>query len=192
MKGKIAIGVILMLPLLFVNVVYGQSTNDNVYTAPSGEDFAVAQPQKAQEFNSFEEFWPMVAGKTRNDSFYRIKRLKEEARGWMIFGKPQKASYKVFLTVKRTLEAEKLESEGKADLAIESMKDAQISIRSAQNLIETARRTQPDANLDPQAHGRLVNLRVFTEWLKGQSDDEDFKLITSEINERIGEFLELL
>lgn len=59
--------------------------------------------------DSYELFWPMVAGKTMSDGFvYKLKILKEDVRGYLIFGPAPKADYRVFLGVKRLLEAEKL------------------------------------------------------------------------------------
>jgi len=59
--------------------------------------------------DSYELFWPMVAGKTTADGFvYKLKILKEDVRGYLIFGPVQKADYHVFRAAKRLLEAEKL------------------------------------------------------------------------------------
>lgn len=69
--------------------------------------------------NSYELFYPMVAGKTVADGFvYKLKILKENIRGSLIFGAPQKSDYRVFLASKRLLESEKLLSEKKDDLAL--------------------------------------------------------------------------
>jgi len=58
--------------------------------------------------NSFELFWPMVAGKTMQSKVYFLKTLKEDVRGFFIFGSAQKADYDIFLGIKRMLEAEAL------------------------------------------------------------------------------------
>lgn len=69
--------------------------------------------------NSYELFYPMVAGKTVADGFvYKLKILKENIRGSLIFGPTQKANYNVYLATKRLLEAEKLLVEKKDDLAL--------------------------------------------------------------------------
>jgi len=68
--------------------------------------------------DSYELFWPMVAGKTTADGFvYKLKILKEDVRGYLIFGPVQKADYHVFRAAKRLLEAEKLLLDKKDSLA---------------------------------------------------------------------------
>src|SRR3989304_3599259 len=71
--------------------------------------------------DSYELFWPMVAGKTTADGFvYTLKILKEDIRGYLIVGSAPRADYKVFLGVKRLLEAEKLLNDGKRLLSLTS------------------------------------------------------------------------
>lgn len=70
-----------------------------------------------RQVNSFDLFWPVVAGKTRGDSLYFAKKLKENLRGLFIFGAPEKADYMAFLATKRIVEAEKLMNDNKKDLA---------------------------------------------------------------------------
>lgn len=74
--------------------------------------------------NSFELFWPIVAGKTMGDSLYFVKTFKEGLHGKLIFGSVQKADYSVFLATKRIVEAEKLILEGKPDMAEKTLTQA--------------------------------------------------------------------
>lgn len=64
--------------------------------------------QKPIEVNSFEMFWPIVAGKVQGDPLYNLKRFKENARGFLIFNNLKKAEYNAILSQKRLLEFEKL------------------------------------------------------------------------------------
>lgn len=83
--------------------------------------------------NSYELFWPLVAGKTMADGFvYQLKILKEDVRGYLIFGPAQKANYQVFQASKRLLEAEKLVLDKKDDLASLTL-DKAIALLSAAN-----------------------------------------------------------
>lgn len=75
---------------------------------------------KPVEVNSFEMFWPLAAGKTRADGLYFLKNLKENVRGWFIFGAAEKAEYKTLRATKRVLEAEALINDSKFDLAKET------------------------------------------------------------------------
>lgn len=78
---------------------------------------AVVQPTLAQtptptststSVNSFDMFWPVVAGKVSGDSMYGLKLFKENARETLIFSDYRKADYNITLSTKRAVEAEKL------------------------------------------------------------------------------------
>jgi hypothetical protein len=69
------------------------------------------------EVNSFELFWPIVAGKVAGESLYPLKTLKENIREKLIFSSSKKADYFVFLSEKRIVEAEKLILEKKNENA---------------------------------------------------------------------------
>lgn len=58
--------------------------------------------------NSFELFWPIVAGKVMGERFYSLKSLKESVRGFFIFDSLKRSEYAILLSEKRTVEAEKL------------------------------------------------------------------------------------
>lgn len=64
--------------------------------------------QEVESVNSFELFWPIVAGKTAGDVLYPLKTLKENLRGFFIFASFNKAEYNITLSEKRLVEAEKL------------------------------------------------------------------------------------
>ena len=73
--------------------------------------FAAPTPKASQkpiEVNSFEMFWPIVAGKVQGDSLYNLKMFKENIRGFLIFSNLRKAEYNTVLSQKRLLEFEKL------------------------------------------------------------------------------------
>lgn len=75
-------------------------------------DVVTSKSEEMAQVNTFELFWPVVAGKTSNESLYFLKRYKEDIRGFFIFGKPQKAEYNTLLATKRILEADKLMQDG--------------------------------------------------------------------------------
>lgn len=58
--------------------------------------------------NSYELFWPIVAGRTSGDSLYPLKLLKENIRAVLIFSDIKKAEYSLFLSEKRLVEFENL------------------------------------------------------------------------------------
>lgn len=114
--------ILLSLLLLFVAVggIFAQ-----IKTSPS--------PAAVAEVNSFELFWPLVAGKVPGDSLYSLKRLKENARGSLIFSPIKKAEYLAFLATKRVLEAEKLANDGRSDLAKKALNQALSDIKKSDN-----------------------------------------------------------
>lgn len=81
----------------------------------------VSSARAAGEMDSYEAFWPMVSGKLPGESMYQFKTLKENLRGALIFGSVQKSEYKIFIAAKRILEAEKLLSLSKNDLALKTL-----------------------------------------------------------------------
>ena len=125
------------------------------------------------QISSFELFWPVVAGKTAGDSFYSLKILKEKVRGFLIFGRPQKADYNVFLTVKRSVEAEKLLGEGKIDLANKTLDRAIAEVEKANNIVKEGVDLKKKAD---QMNNRLDNLEIFLPWLLEQHPDKTEKL----------------
>ena len=66
---------------------------------------------------SFEMFWPIVAGKREGDVLYSLKLLKEKVREFFIFAPFKKAEYNIILGEKRMVEAESLIGDGKLDEA---------------------------------------------------------------------------
>lgn len=63
---------------------------------------------KSTKVDSFELFWPIVAGKVQGDSMYRLKIFKENMRGYLIFSSLKKAEYLTFISSKRLVEFEEL------------------------------------------------------------------------------------
>lgn len=103
--------------------------------------FLVVSATSAKAVNSYELFWPMVAGKTTSDGFiYQLKIFKEDVRGYLIFGPTQKANYQVLRASKRLLEAEKLLLDKKDDLA-------SITLDKAIALLSTARKGSANIKL---------------------------------------------
>lgn len=115
-----------------------------------------------EEVNSFELFWPMVAGRTRGDSLYAVKRIKEKVRGWLIFGQAEKADYAVFLGTKRVLEVEKLLGEGKNDLANKTMEDAKEQFAKSGRILEQGVEL---GDLVHTMNGRIDNLLLLSKKL---------------------------
>lgn len=125
-----------------------------------------------QEVNSFELFWPLVAGKTVDDGFvYSIKLLKEKVRGWLIFSKVSKANYEVFLATKRVLEAEKLIKEGKSDLANKTLDVVIKNLQEAEKRLEVALRNEEALGTDASSMiSRLENIDKLALWLATQEE----------------------
>lgn len=111
---KFFLAIFLLLAFLYTSIFAGFS----VLAAPL-EDFT-----SEKEVNSFELFWPIVAGKVRGDSLYSLKIVKEKLRGSLIFGAARKAEYLSMISRKRLVEFEKLALVNKDfDNAIKTMSD---------------------------------------------------------------------
>lgn len=137
-----------------------------------------AQVDKTPEpINSYELFWPMVAGKTEGDPLYFLKRLKETVRGWFIFGAVQKADYAVFLGTKRVLEAEKLLKEGKNDLAEKSLSSALKEFSFAERQIDSVlSKGESLGEVAQTMSNRVDNLKRLVAWLSVTNEQAKTKL----------------
>lgn len=128
--------------------------------------------------SSFELFWPVVAGKTMDDSLYVLKTLKENLRGMLIFGKAQKADYAVLLSTKRVVEAEKLINEGKNDLADKTLEQASIQLDKAGSNLDKALETKTSfQNEATDIVNKISNLETFIPWLISKTD-KNHELLT--------------
>ena len=137
-------------------------------------------PVEVSEVNSFEVFWPLVAGKTKGESLYFLKRTKEDLRGALIFGAPQKADYNIFLATKRILEAEKLIKESKKELALSTIDEATKNLEKANSNVESAKSSKTSlGNIAPTALSRLNNISALSKWLSVKYPDFGDKLATS-------------
>lgn len=138
-------------------------------TVRANEDVVTQEGEEVAEINSFELFWPIVAGKTQGDSLYSLKTFKEKVRGWFIFGKPQKAEYAVFLATKRVIEAEKLINEGKKDLTNETLDRAIFQFEVAEENINAVQGSLGSAV--NEINNKLDNLETFMPWLISQNEE---------------------
>lgn len=85
--------------------------------------------------NSFELFWPVVAGKVQGDSLYSLKLLKERVRGLFIISNSKKAEYFSFLSTKRLVEFEKLVLVKKDyDNAVRTLKAYEENLKKGANV----------------------------------------------------------
>lgn len=145
------------------------------------ETTLTATAEEVAEINSFELFWPIVAGKTMGDPLYFFKSLKEKVRGWLIFGKPQKAEYAVFLATKRVVETEKLINEGQKDLANKTLKRATSQLNVAEKSVDATKGSL--GNVVDEINNKLDNLEKFIPWLAFQN--EEFKDELQSILEKV-------
>lgn len=133
-----------------------------------------------KEVTSFELFWPIVAGRTIEDPLYILKTLKENVRGFFIFGKAEKADYHVFLSTKRIIEAEKLINEGKKEAAIKTLGKTIVLLETAKTEVSNASVESISSDIKDNINKQLGNLEIFVpsviSKLKSQDDDLAVKL----------------
>ncbi len=144
-----------------------------------------------ENVNSFELFWPLVAGKTKADGFtYTLKLLKERLRGFFIFGPSKKLDYKIFRAAKRLLESEYLMEKGEMQLASDTLR---ASINEINSTLESIRSMSSKGVASDQRQNmlnRLPNIRKLSWWLSSQNDDLNDSL--TELNNKAQELYDLL
>lgn len=137
-----------------------------------------------QTVDSYELFWPLVAGKTIGEPFYFLKVIKENVRGMLIFGKEQKADYDLFLATKRILEVEKLLNDNKTDSALKTLDAFLNKLKSGKQVWAEAKQegsiaSPADSNVQKQA----TNINLFLKGLSPKYTGE----VKSKIDQGISE-----
>lgn len=165
-KGMITIGKnirILFVALFFTIFLFVPSS-----AQAQNESTSSAMPKQIDSYNLF---WPLVAGKTELDPLYSLKLFKESVGGWFIFGDSKKVDYAILLGTKRVLEAEKLLGEGKNDLAIQALEAAATHYSEA---YELAKKAHAKGKFSPQEvrRDRLLNIRLMVDSLKTSAPDD--------------------
>lgn len=127
--------------------------------------------------DSFELFWPMVAGKTMESKVYFLKTLKEKVRGFFIFGSAQKADYDIFLGIKRMLEVEVLINAKNTDLANKTIDSANSDLDKANSALTNAKNSgDVDQDTKNEINIRVSNLKMFAVSLQNKYPDYKDKL----------------
>lgn len=134
----------------------------------------VASPTSApQTINSFELFWPVVAGKTEGDSLYFLKIIKEKIKGKLIFGHSKKADYAVSLATKRVVETEKLLQKNENRLALDTLDKAINRLGYGQaNWIKSKQLAGGNVSERVNLENQLNNLDVFLTYLSSKYEGE--------------------
>ena len=86
--------------------------------------------QASEVKSSYELFYPIVAGKVPGDRFYSLKILREKIVGMFLFDTDKKIEYRVSLSKKRLVEAEKL---------IKIKKDYSLAVKTLESSVEEAK-----------------------------------------------------
>lgn len=156
-----------LLSLIFSLVVVSDISAE--FPASSSAQIDISQ-------KSFEIFWPLVAGKTIDQSMYYFKNLKEQLRGMLIFGQPQKADYAVLLSTKRFLEVVQLTEEGKTDWANKTMIALYARLDEAEKALSLAKENKESVGeAGINITNNLNNIEQFTGILietKGEYKDQ--------------------
>jgi len=147
---------------------------------------SVESIQENQELNSFELFWPIVAGRTKGDFLYPLKRLKENVRGVLVRGFLNKADYQVFLATKRIVEAEKLINNNSSRNAQKTLSSAYTELAKAEKNLQKAKEkneqlAEKRANIEKQ----LNNIEIFLKWLSTKQEGEIKTLIDKVLKQAI-------
>lgn len=140
---------------------------------------AIEKDLQNKEVNSFELFWPLVAGKTKAQKYYSLKLFKENLRGSLIFGKFQKADYILFLTTKRLLEAEKLADSDDKKNSLETFDMASDNLKKIEQIFESS--TDISKSSVDSLNLKFDNLEVYLPWLESKYKGKEFENKVKEI-----------
>ncbi len=151
-----------------------------IYKTPVVKAAETAKPSPspvATPANSFELFWPMVAGKTMQSKVYFLKTLKEKIRGFFIFGSAQKANYDIFIGIKRMLESEVLMKAQLTDLANRTLDSASADFDKANSALTNAKNSSDvDQDTKNEINIRVSNLKKFVTSLEKENPNFKDKL----------------
>lgn len=95
------ISITFFLLILFPALSFAQDRTNSASPTPAGS-------VSDNTIDVYAVFWPLVPGKTMEDSLYPLKIFKETIGEWFSFGDIKKAQYNITLSEKRALEAYKL------------------------------------------------------------------------------------
>ncbi len=167
--------IVLVLLLSFILLVPVNSIFAKTISTPI--PVASPSPTPVPIVSSFNLFWPVVAGKTMQSKLYFLKIWKENLRGLLIFGPAQKADYNIFLSTKRSLEAEVLMKGNVNDLANKTLDSAVSDLDKANSELSAARVTsEVDQDTKNEINSRVGNLKTFMPSLINQYPDYKDKL----------------
>lgn len=134
-----------------------------------------------EAINSYEVFWPLVAGKTMDDPLYFLKSLKENLREILIFGNAEKANYQILIATKRILEAEVLINKDKFELALTTLDRALKKLHEASSNFEKAKQAGSAGNYSDSVI-RLENVRKLIGTILARETDDSLKNKLNEVN----------
>lgn len=174
----IAICTLFFSPIAADYIYAQESTGDAMIEEKMEDDAEMVEEamdshSNKSELSTYELFWPVVAGKTRGDSLYSLKRLKEKLLGLLVFGEAKKTGYNLDLATKRILEADELSSRDDSGNAIKSLSEAVENIKEASE--KWSEVEQPEQYLVQinEMNNRLENMQIF---LNGKISDTDGEL----------------
>lgn len=140
---------------------------------------------EVEEMNSYELFWPIVAGKVMGEPLYFLKTFKESIRELLIFSVFKKSDYNITLSAKRVVEAEKLFLQEKDyENAKKSLNAAQAKREKALTLLnKTKEQGRYTTDLENAFTSSLEKQRALLNWIASQVPDEQKSAIEENISQ---------
>jgi len=130
--------------------------------------------------NSYELFWPIVAGKVEGDSLYSLKLFKEKVREMLILSDFKKADYNILIAEKRIVEAEKLINDSKFEDAKKTLDRLSVSLEKVVNNIKAAEKSGiPVESLQNRLTSSLEKQIALMEYLTTKLPSANKDLFTS-------------
>lgn len=186
MRKILVLSLVLITLFVSVNLVLAQGIAPDDPQSPNNEMKEVYENESNEEMmeestdtkivdkstmSAYELFWPVVAGKTRGESLYFLKRLKEKIRGALIFGDAQKTEYRILLSTKRILEADKLLENKKTEHAIKALEEAKENLEEARESWHEVENPADYKQQIDEMNNKLENIETFLEKIKHGKED---------------------
>lgn len=113
-----------------------------------------ASPEAVETVDVYALFWPIVPGKTVNDSMFWLKQLKESFGGMFSFGNINKSENEISISEKRLVEANKLFEDKDYPNAVKTLDMNKKNRDSALDFLKKAKDEKRDVD---ELKSRLVS-----------------------------------
>lgn len=137
-----------------------------------------SSPETVETVDVYAVFWPIVPGKTVNDSMFWVKQLKESFGGMFSFGNINKSENQITISEKRLVEANKLFEDKDYPNALKTLDMNKANRDSALDFLKKAKDEKRDVDeLKSRLVSSLENQQLVLKYLETKvPNDQKSKL----------------